>query len=103
VRNLISAPQARKLLKEISAWEGKPQSQLKARADAHESAIDGGDPFVYGKVAKELSRMKSRDELRPRDKANLTRSLNLLAEELTFSLKKTSDQASELIQKALVD
>jgi RNA polymerase-interacting CarD/CdnL/TRCF family regulator len=103
VRNLISPTKARKLLKEIEAWDGNPKSQLKARADAHESAIDGGDPFEYGKVAKELSKLKARDELRPRDKANLTRSLTLLTEEITFSLKKSSDQASKLIHKALGD
>jgi RNA polymerase-interacting CarD/CdnL/TRCF family regulator len=101
VRNVISPTQARKLLKEIETWEGNPKSQLKARADAHESAIDGGNPFEYGKVAKELSRLKSRDELRPRDRANLNRSLTLLTEELTFSLKKSSNQASELIHNAL--
>lgn len=103
MRNLISAAKARKLLKEIEAWDGNPKSQLKARADAHESAIEGGDPFEYGKVAKELSRLKAKDELRPRDKANLTRSLTMLTEELTYSLKKPTDQASKLIHKALGD
>jgi RNA polymerase-interacting CarD/CdnL/TRCF family regulator len=102
VRSLISAREARKLLREIKHWEGEAKEQWKARADAHEAAIEGGDPFEYAKVAKELCRMESEQELRPRDKANLNRSLNLLTEEITQSLKKSPTQASKLIRQALV-
>jgi RNA polymerase-interacting CarD/CdnL/TRCF family regulator len=101
VRSLISADEAKQLLKHIESWEGQAKSQWKARADAHQAAIEGGDPFEYAKVAKELGRMEAADELRPRDKANLAQSLNLLTEEITQSLQKTPAQTSKLIRKAL--
>ena len=101
VRTLISADEAWALLKHIEDWDGKAKSQWKARADAHQAAIDGGDPFKYALVIKELDKLDSDDELRPKDKANLTQSLSLLTEEITRSLNKTPSQASKLIQKAL--
>ena len=57
VRTLISADEAKKLLKHIETWNGTAKSQWKARADAHQAAIDGGDPFKYAKVFKELDQM----------------------------------------------
>ena len=101
VRSLISASEARKVLKQIEHWDGEPKSQWKARADTHEAIIEGGDPFEYAKVVKELSRMESADELRPRDRRNLNDTLDLLEEELTASLNKTPAQARELLQDAL--
>ena len=101
VRTLISEDEAWELLKHIKDWKGEAKSQWKARADAHQAAIDGGDPFKYATVVKELDKMDSNDELRPKDRANLTQSLGLLTEEITQSLNKTPSQASKLIQKAL--
>lgn len=101
VRSLISATQARKLLKQIETWDGEAKSQAKARADKHQAAIESGNPFEYAKVAKELGRIKSEDELRPRDRTNLAQSLTLLREEITHSLKKTPAQAEKLLEKAL--
>jgi RNA polymerase-interacting CarD/CdnL/TRCF family regulator len=101
LRNLISAAGARKLLKQIEDWDGKPKSQWKARADKHQAQIETGDPFEYAKVPKEISRIGPEEELRPRDRANLEQSLNLLREEITHSLKKTPAQADKLIGKAL--
>ena len=101
VRTLISADEAWELLKQIEAWDGEAKSQWKARADAHQAAIDGGDPFKYAMVVKELNKMDSDGELRPKDRANLTQSLSLLTEEITQSLNKTPSQASKLIQEAL--
>ena len=101
VRGLISAVEARKLLKQIEDWDGEPKSEWKARADKHQSAIESGNPFEYAKVAKELGKMKPESELRPRDKANLAQSLTLLKEEITYSLKKTPSQVESLLEKAL--
>ena len=100
VRALISADEANELLKLIETWDGKAKPQWKARAEAHQAAIDGGDPFKYAKVVKELNQM-GEDELRPRDRANLAQSLGLLTEEITESLNKTPAQASKLIQEAI--
>ena len=101
VRSLISASEARKVLQQIKQWDGEPRSQWKARADAHEAVIEGGNPFEYAKVVKELSKMESADELRPRDRKNLSDTLDLLEEELTASLNKTAAQTRKLLQEAL--
>jgi RNA polymerase-interacting CarD/CdnL/TRCF family regulator len=101
VRKLITADEAKDLLKHLEEWKGKAKAQWKARADAHQAAIDSGDPFKYARVVKELDRMEAEDELRPRDKANLAHSLGLLTEELTQSLAKTPAQTRKLIQSAL--
>jgi len=101
VRTLVTPEQTGKLLDQIRSWDGKAKPQWKARAETHQAAIDGGDPFEYARAAKELSRMETVDELRPRDKANLARSLRLLTEEISRALKKTPAQAAELIQSAL--
>ena len=101
VRSLITTVEAKKLLKLIETWEGKPKKQWKARADAHLAAIEGGDPFQYAKAFTELSRMADAEELRLRDRSNLQQSRELLIEELARALKKTAPQAEKLIQKAL--
>jgi CarD family transcriptional regulator len=103
VRSLISASEARKVLQQIKQWDGEPKSQWKARADAHEAIITGGNPFEYAKVVKELNRMESADELRPRDRRNLYDTLDLLEQELTESLNKTPVQVRKLLEEALTE
>jgi len=87
----------------LKEWNGKAKAQWKARADKHQAAIDGGDPFEYAKVVKELSRMEAEGTLRPRDKGHLNQSMELLVEEVSRTLKKTADQARKLIEKAARD
>lgn len=101
VRSLITKDEAQELLKHIEQWEGKPKKQWKARADAHQAAIEGGDPFEYAKVFAELSRMAEQDDLRLRDRANLSQSRNLLIEELARALRKSERQTEKLVEKAL--
>ena len=101
LRSLMSADDSLKLLEQIEKWDGEPKSQWKARADKHQAAIETGDPFEYAKVPKELSKLDSEDELRPRDKVNLAQSLALLKEEITHSLRKSPAQVDRLIGKAL--
>ena len=101
VRALISANKARKLLKELEAWDGQPSKQWKARANAHQAAIDSGDPFEYAKVYKELSRLDAEDTLRAGDRAHHKQTEELLVEELANSLKKTRRQARSLLEQAI--
>lgn len=99
-RNLITAKQARSLLNEIESWNGKVSKQWKTRANAHQAAIDRGDPFEYAKVYKGLSVLESNDTLRAQDRAHLNQSLDMLTEEIAFSLKKTPEQARKMIANA---
>jgi len=101
VRSLITPAEAKKLLNQISNWKGEAKEQWKARAEAHQASIDGGDPFECAKVLKELSKMAADGTLRPRDKSNLDQSMNLLCEELSRALDKTTAQARKLIKQVI--
>lgn len=100
IRDLLTKKESQELLTHLKEWDGKAKSQWKARADKHQAAIDGGDPFEYAKVVKELSRMEAEGTLRPRDKGHLNQCMELLVEEVSRTLKKTPDQARKLIEKA---
>jgi RNA polymerase-interacting CarD/CdnL/TRCF family regulator len=100
VRNLITAKEAKSLLQEMQTWEGKVSKQWKTRANAHQAAIDRGDPFEYAKVFKGLIRLEARDTLRAQDRAHLNQSADLLTEEIAFSLKKTPEQARRMLNRA---
>lgn len=100
VREPISAKQAKRLLEELRQWSGKPSSQWKTRANAHQAALDRGDPFEYAKVFKGLSQLEAEGALRAQDRAHLNQSLDLLTEELAHSLGKTSEQARNLLAQA---
>jgi len=101
VRKLITKEKAHELLDVIKAWGGNAKTQWKSRVDAHKAAIEGGDPFEYAKVAKELSILESHTSLRHHDKTNLEQSLDLLTEEIARTLKKTKKQARKLITEAI--
>jgi RNA polymerase-interacting CarD/CdnL/TRCF family regulator len=101
IRNLISAEEALELLDQLKGWEVKVSGQWKARADAHQAAIDGGDPFEYAKVVKGLMHMEEGGTLRPGDRAHLNKSLGLLTAELAFALKKSRSQVSKMIDQAV--
>lgn len=101
MRALISANKARQLLKELKQWQGKPSKQWKTRANAHQAAIDSGDPFAYAKVFKELSRLDAEDTLRAGDRAHYKQSEEMLVEELADSLKKSRRQAHQLLREAV--
>lgn len=101
VRGLISSEEARQLLAQISTWKGKPATQWKTRANAHQAAIDSGDPFEYFKVLKGLAHLENGGSLRLCDREHLNKSLNLLIEEFACALKKSPRQARKLINQAV--
>ena len=97
----VSAEEAARLLSHMKEWDGEVHKQWKARTATHQAAIDGGDPFEYAKVLKELIQLKQKGPLRPNDRAHLSRSLDLLTEELSRALNMTTLQARELIDDAV--
>jgi len=100
VRSLITAKEAKALLQEMQQWQGKVSKQWKTRANAHQAAIDRGNPFEYAKVFKGLTLLEANDTLRAQDRAHLNQSADLLTEELAFSLKKTPEQARRMLNRA---
>ena len=96
-RKLISAEEAKKVLDSISRWSGKPKAQWKARADAHQGALESGDPFECGKVFKGLNELESQGNLRQQDRMHLKQSLELLTEELASALGTRPSRARKLI------
>lgn len=99
VRNPIDASGAEKLLDHLRHWKGKVSSQWKARANAHQQAMERGDPFDYADVYKGLSKLEAEGTLRASDRAHLNQSLHFLAEEIANALGKTPEQARKQIAK----
>ena len=98
VRNPIDARGAKKLLEHLKQWKGKVSTQWKARANAHQQAMERGDPFDYADVYKGLSKLEAEGTLRASDRAHLNQSLHMLSEELANALGKTPEQArSEIV------
>jgi RNA polymerase-interacting CarD/CdnL/TRCF family regulator len=99
VRPPINAAEASKLLEHIEKWKGKVSKQWKARANAHQQAIEKGDPYGYAKVFKGLSKLEQEGNLRSLDRAHLKLSTQLLVEELANALGKSQEEALDQIEK----
>ncbi len=97
MRSLITQKDAKRLLEELKSFKPRVSKQWKARANAHQAAIDRGDPFETAKVYKGLARLEAQDGLRAQDKAHLAQSLELLTEELACSLRKSPEQARKML------
>jgi RNA polymerase-interacting CarD/CdnL/TRCF family regulator len=100
VRNPITAKQARQIIKHVETWNGRASKQWKARAAAHQEAMDRGDPFEYAEVFKGLSKLEAEGTLRHTDRSHLNRAMDFLADELSYALGKTPDQVRDLITEA---
>jgi len=100
VRNPINAGEARKLLDHLKKWQGKVSTQWKARANAHQEAMERGNPFDYADVYKGLSKLEAEGGLRASDRAHLNQSLDFLAEELANALGKTPEQVRNQIAES---
>ena len=100
VRTPIDAKEARKVLEHLKNWSGKASSQWKARANAHQSTIESGDPFGYAEVYKGLAKLEREGTLRASDRVHLKHSLDFLAEEMAFALGKSPEQTRQQITKA---
>jgi RNA polymerase-interacting CarD/CdnL/TRCF family regulator len=103
VREMVSAEQAAELLANLRDWGGSPSQNWQVRARAHAAAIEGGDPFEYLKVVKELHQLDASGTLRRTDQQHYQKSLDLLTEELMFSLGKPKKKVRSLIEKALAN
>jgi len=97
VRNPIDAREAKKLLNHLKQWEGKVSRHWKARANAHQEAMERGDPFGYADVYKGLSKLEAEGTLRASDRAHLNQSLHMLSEELANALGQTPEQVRSQI------
>lgn len=100
VRRPLDASQAGQLLDYIEHWDGKCSRQWKARAAAHQEAMQRNDPFEYAEVCKGLSQLETEGTLRHTDRTHLNRSIEFLADELAYALNKTPDYTRMLIVKA---
>ena len=103
VRSPINKKQAKQILDHIESWNGRPSKQWKARAAAHQEAMDRGDPFEYAEVFKGLSRLDAEDTLRHTDRSHLNQAMDFLADELSFALGKTPDQVRVLLVEAATE
>jgi len=100
VRKPVNCKQARQILEHIGSWHGNPSKQWKARANAHQAAIDRGDPFEYAEVFKNLHWLEAEGSLRNTDRAHLNQAMDFLVDELSFAFDKTPERVRELILDA---
>jgi CarD family transcriptional regulator len=100
-RPLISQEEAYDLLDQVKGWDGKAKTQWKQRSNAHQAAIESGQPFECAKVIKALAQMREENSLRPCDLAHLNKSSELLTDELACTLNKPVSQAQKLISQAI--
>ena len=101
VRELVPAEKADELIACLEDWDGEPNKAWKARALGHQAAIEGGDPFENVKTFKELYGLSLVGVLRTSDRQNYNKSLELLIEELMYSLGKPQRRVRKLIMDAL--
>jgi len=97
VRYPIDSSEAKKLLDHLKKWQGKVSTQWKARANAHQEAMERGNPFDYADIYMGLSKLEAEGSLRASDRAHLNQSLNFLTEELANALGKTPEQVRNQI------
>jgi RNA polymerase-interacting CarD/CdnL/TRCF family regulator len=100
VRSPITAKQAKQILAHIESWDGQASKRWKARATAHQAAMERGDPFEYAEIYKALSRLEADGSLRHTDRSHLNRATDFLADELSYALGKTPDQVRQMIAEA---
>lgn len=100
VRKPINASEAKKLLDHMEEWDGSVRKEWKARANAHQVAMEGGDPFAYADVYKGLSKLEAEGGLRATDREHMKKSLVLLVEEVACALGETPEQARDQIASA---
>jgi len=97
VRKPITATEAKKLLNHLEGWDGSVRKEWKARANAHQEAMEAGDPFAYADVYKGLSKLEAEGGLRATDREHMKKSLDLLVEEVACALGETYEQARDQI------
>ena len=97
LRRPVNHKQARQILDHIGTCDGRVSKQWKARAAAHQEALERCDPFEYAEVFKGLCRLEAEGALRQADRAHLDQVLNFLADELSFALGKSPEKAREII------
>jgi len=100
VRSPVNRKQARQILEHIGSWSGTASKQWKARANAHQEAMERGDPFEYAEVFKSLHWLEAEGSLRNTDRAHLNQAMNFLVDELSFAFDKTPDRVRKLILDA---
>ncbi|MDX1570976.1 MAG: CarD family transcriptional regulator [Xanthomonadales bacterium] len=98
VRSIISAAEARKVLKHLESNDSEMSSHWKTRAKKNEAAIAGGDPYDLATIYKGLSRMQqSGQSLRAADRKHMQTSMDFLSEELAAALGKSQAQVEKMI------
>jgi len=101
VRKPISASVAKQLLDHLEGWKGAVKKEWKARANANQIALEGGDPFAYADVCKGLSLLEAAGTMRATDREHLKKSMALLVEEVSCALGETPEQARDQIDSHL--
>ncbi|MEM9302941.1 MAG: hypothetical protein AAGE01_12555 [Pseudomonadota bacterium] len=100
VREVISAAEAKKVLKHIETCDSTMSQQWKTRTGRNEKAIASHDPFECARVYKGLSRFQAEgNNLRAADRKHMQTAFELLADELAAALDKPISEIEVDIRK----
>lgn len=102
VRPLMTESEAGQLLGEITNLQELAEPVWRRRQRSNQERLSSGDPLETCAVAKSLIRLRTRGALAASDKEQLKRSLQALADELSFVLGGTQDQMVVRLEKACV-
>ncbi len=100
IRTPIGPSRAEKLLNHMKSCEAKVSNQWKARANAHQALMDGGEPKAYAEVYKSLRELEQEDALSSADRIHLKRCTDFLSEELANALGQTTGEALDQMTQA---
>lgn len=106
IREILKEEEAEKIMKYLTTCETDLSTNWKTRNRNNQERLTSGDPYELCEVIKGLVALKQKrkGELSTSDKMQLNRALDLLAEELTIALEKSSteDMLAELKEASRV-
>lgn len=97
LRPPMSAREAKRLLEHLATCEGRMNPQWKTRTRANQARLAKGDAFGYAEVLKGLLKLEANGSLVAADRDHLGQATELLAEEISHALGKTTQEAAALI------
>lgn len=89
--------EAKRLLEHLATCDGRMNPQWKTRTRANQARLAKGDAFGYAEVLKGLLKLEAAGSLVAADRDHLAQATELLAEELSHALGKTTQEAAALI------
>jgi CarD family transcriptional regulator len=100
-RDVLTEAEGEKIMQHLASSEEALSGDWKTRNKGNQERLTSGDPYQLCEIIRGLGALKKkRGELSNTDRAQLARALDLLSEELTIALEKTSTE--EMLAEIIV-